>query len=178
MKFTPTPLAGAWVIDIERHADDRGFFARTFCTDEFSTRGITFTAVQCNISHNARQGTLRGMHFQKPPYEEPKLVSCAAGAVYDVVIDIRPTSPTYAQWFGVELSAANHAMVFIPGGFAHGFIALTDNADVAYMMGARYSESAASGIRFDDPAIGIVWPIVPTIISDRDRAYSRFERPA
>ncbi len=174
MRFTETPLAGAWVIDVDRHEDERGFLARTFDRDEWVARGMDPVVVQCNTSYNARAGTLRGLHFQVEPHGEPKLVRCTRGAVFDVVVDLRPDSPTHRRWFAAELSAANGRALHVPAGLAHGFQTLQDASEVLYMMGNEYVPEAASGVRFDDPAFAIAWPPPPggrRVISERDAGY-------
>ena len=178
MKFTPTPLAGAWLVELEPIADDRGWFARSFDADEFAARGIDAEVVQCNASFNARAGTLRGLHYQREPHGEPKLVRCVRGAIFDVCVDLRPDSDTYCGWYGAELTAENGTMLFIPDGMAHGFQTLVDDSEVLYQMGARYAPESASGVRWDDPAFGIEWPEAPEggrLISERDRSYPDFE---
>lgn len=172
MKFHETGLAGLFRVSIEPRSDERGFFARTWCVDEAAAHGIQVTFVQCNLSSNLRRGTLRGMHYQAAPHEEAKLVSCVRGVIYDVAIDLRPESPTFKRWYGAELSAENHEMLYIPEGFAHGFQTLTDGSDVFYQMGARYAPQAARGVRWDDPAFGVHWPFTVTSISDRDCSYN------
>ncbi|MGB5878758.1 MAG: dTDP-4-dehydrorhamnose 3,5-epimerase [Thermoanaerobaculia bacterium] len=174
MIFLETPLAGAFVIDIEPHEDERGFFARTFCQEEFEAHGLDSTFVQSSVSFNRQRGTLRGMHFQAPPHEESKVVRCTAGAIYDVIVDLRPLSPTFVQWHAVTLSAENRTMFYIPGGFAHGFLTLEDNTEVLYQMSEFYYPDSARGVRWDDPAFGIEWPVEPTAISDRDQSYPDF----
>jgi dTDP-4-dehydrorhamnose 3,5-epimerase len=174
MIFLETPLAGAFVIDIEPHEDERGFFARTFCQEEFEALGLDATVVQSSVSFNRQRGTLRGMHYQTPPHEETKVVRCTAGAIYDVIIDLRPLSPTFVQWHGVTLSAENRTMFYIPAGFAHGFLTLEDNTEVLYQMSEFYYPDSARGVRWDDPAFGIEWPAEPTAISDRDKIYPDF----
>ena len=174
MIFDETQLAGAFIIDPERMEDERGFFARTFCVDEFTAHGLDPACVQCNISFNLRRGTLRGMHTQKPPHEEAKLVRCTLGAIHDVIIDLRPGSTTYAEHVGVELSAENRRMLYIPKGFAHGFQTLADNSEVFYQMSSMYVPGSASGVRYNDPAFGIEWPLPVTEISERDVAYPDF----
>ena len=168
MIFTQLPLNGAYLIKPEPLEDERGFFARTFCKDEFLKHGIDFSCVQSNISYNKKKGTLRGMHYQAAPHEEAKIVSCVRGAIYDAIVDIRPQSATYKKWHGVELSAKNHSMLYVPKGFAHGFQTLTDDAEVFYMMGEYYHEESARGMRWDDENVGIEWPIKTTHISKRD----------
>jgi dTDP-4-dehydrorhamnose 3,5-epimerase len=176
MIFTQLPLNGAFLITIEPLEDERGFFARTFCKDEFKKHGIDFSCVQCNISNNKKRGTLRGMHYQAAPYEEAKIVSCIRGAIFDVIVDIRPQSETYKKWYGTELSAKNHAMLYVPKGFAHGFQTLVDDSEVFYMMSELYHPECAKGVRWDDPEIGIQWLTYPIIISEKDGKYPCFER--
>ena len=178
MRFIQTPLAGTWVVELELVSDERGSFARTFDAHEFRERGMDPAVLQCNTSFNTRAGTLRGMHFQAEPHAEPKLVRCVRGSIFDVALDLRPASPTYCRWHGVELSAANGRMLFIPRGFAHGYQTLLDDCEILYQMGERYVPDAARGIRWDDPAFGIEWPSAAheRVISDRDRSYADFER--
>ncbi len=171
MKFTATPLGGAWVIDLEPNADARGFFARTWCRREFAEHGLSTELAQCNISLTRLKGTIRGLHFQHPPHAEAKLVRCTAGAIFDVVVDLRPESPTYRRWFGTELSAHNRRMLFAPEGFAHGFQTLADDSEVHYQMSACYQPEAASGVRWNDPALAIRWPLPVAAISPRDDAW-------
>jgi len=171
MKFIETELKGAFIIEPERAEDERGFFARTFCVQEFSAHGLDPAVVQCNISYNQRRGTLRGLHYQVPPHAEARLVRCTAGAVYDVVVDIRPDSPTFKRWLGVELSVENRKMFYVPEGYAHGFQTLADGTELFYQMSKAYAPLAARGIRWDDPAIGISWPMKPLVVSARDRSY-------
>jgi dTDP-4-dehydrorhamnose 3,5-epimerase len=172
VRFTETPLAGAWVIDPDRYSDERGFFARTFDREEFAARGFESAIVQCSTSYNTHAGTLRGMHFQAAPHGEPKLVRCTHGAIYDVIVDLRPDSQTHRRWFATELSAENGRAVYIPVGVAHGFQTVEDASEVLYMMGHEYVPEAASGVRWDDPAFGIRWPGCDRrIMSERDRAY-------
>lgn len=175
MIFTPAPLAGVQVIDPERQEDDRGFFARSFCAEEFARHGLDPACAQCNISFNRRRGTLRGMHFQAPPHAEAKLVRCTRGALYDVAVDLRPDSPTRGRWFGIELTADNRRLLYVPRGFAHGFLTLADDTEVFYQMSASFVPGAGRGVRFDDPAFGILWPIPVDIISERDRTYPPFD---
>jgi dTDP-4-dehydrorhamnose 3,5-epimerase len=172
--FTETKLPGAFVIELEKHADQRGFFARTFCQEEFKARGLNPEVLQCNVSFNKRKGTLRGMHFQTAPFAEAKLVRCTAGSIYDVIIDLRPSSPAFKQYFAVELSAENHKMLYIPEEFAHGFQTLEDDTEVFYQMSQNFSAEHGRGVRWDDPAFGIKWPEDERIIVERDRKYSDF----
>ena len=171
MIFTETKLKGAFTIEPERLEDDRGFFARMWCQQEFEAHGLDPRLVQCNISFNKRRGTLRGMHYQVAPHEEAKLVRCTMGTVYDVIIDLRSDSPTFKQWVAVELTADNRRMLYIPEGFAHGFQTLEDNTEVFYQMSEFYHPECARGVRWDDPSFGIVWPIVPQCISQQDMSY-------
>src|SRR6266536_5419589 len=165
MLFSPLLLAGAWLVEIEPRADERGFFARTWCGREFEEHGISASFVQASVSFNEAAGTLRGMHYQAAPHAERKLVRCTAGAIYDVVVDLRPESATYCRWHGETLSASNRRALYIPEGFAHGFITLEDEAEVLYEISAFYEPSAAHGVRWDDPVFGIRWPREPTKIS-------------
>lgn len=176
MILTETPLAGAYVVDVERQSDDRGFFARSYCVEEFRRSGLELPVVQCNISFNVRRGTLRGMHYQALPKGEAKLVRCTRGAIYDVIVDVRPESPTYCEWYSVELTAANHRALFIPVGFAHGFQTLEDEAEVFYQMSEFYSPNHARGVRWNDPAFGIDWPLPLSSISEKDENYPLFTR--
>ena len=171
MKFAELPLAGAFVIDIERIADERGFFGRSFCVEEFKSHGLCAEVNQCSVSYNARRGTLRGMHFQLEPHDEAKLVRCTSGAIFDVIVDIRAASTTRHRWLGVELTAQNRRSLFIPKGFAHGFITLADDSQVDYMISAPYVAGAGRGLRWDDPVLAIDWPIAPEVMSDRDAEY-------
>ena len=171
MRFIETKLKGAYVIEIEPIFDNRGFFARSWCQQEFSDRGLDPNLVQCNISFNAKKGTLRGMHYQVNPHEEAKLVRCTQGAIYDVIIDIRPDSPTFKGWIDVVLSADNRRMLYISRGFAHGFQTLDDNSEVFYQMSNVYHPESARGIRWDDPEFRLEWQIESKIISERDLSY-------
>ncbi len=168
MIFHETKLAGAYIIELDKKEDFRGFFARAFCADELRRHGVEFQAVQANISHNERKGTLRGMHYQAPPTSEPKFIRCIRGAVWDVIVDMRPDSPTYLQHLGVELSAVNGRAIYVPNLFAHGNQALTDGAELLYLMGGEYTPGFERGLRYDDPAIGIEWPLPVTLIHERD----------
>jgi dTDP-4-dehydrorhamnose 3,5-epimerase len=170
MIFSETKLPGAYLIEPQRLADERGFFARTWCRREFEAHGLDASLAQCNISFNRQAGTLRGMHYQVAPSAEAKLVRCTMGAIYDVIIDLRPGSPTFLQHIGVELTVENRAMLFIPEGFAHGFQTLADSTEVSYQMSEFYAPEHARGVRWDDPAFGIVWPLPVSIISEKDRA--------
>lgn len=169
MLFTQLDLAGAYLIEVEPHRDNRGFFARTFCKRDFLDHGLDATITQCSASFNHRRGTIRGMHYQIAPHEEAKVVRCTAGRVFDVIVDVRPESPTHAQWRGVELTSRNHRMLYIPAGFAHGFQTLEDNSEIFYQMSTEYVPSANRGIRWNDPALAINWPIKGEItISEGD----------
>lgn len=174
MIFTSTPLQGAWLIEPERKADVRGFFARTWCSEEAAAKGLNGSVVQCSLSFNIRKGTLRGMHYQAAPYEEVKLIRCTMGAIFDVIIDLRRYSPTFKQHFCVELSAENRRMLYVPEGFAHGFQTLVDNTEVFYQMSRPHMPDYARGVRWDDPAFGIKWPSDVRIIIERDRNYPDF----
>jgi dTDP-4-dehydrorhamnose 3,5-epimerase len=175
VRFQATPLARAYVIELERHGDDRGFFARTFCESEFEAHGLPARFPQCNLSRNRRRGTLRGMHFNAAPFRESKLVRCASGAIHDIIVDLRPGSLTRFEWFGVELSYENGAALFVPEGFAHGFVTLADDTDVFYQMGARFEPEAARGFRWNDPRFSIRWPLLPSVVSERDATYPDFD---
>jgi dTDP-4-dehydrorhamnose 3,5-epimerase len=172
--FTETKLPGAFVIEPEKHEDERGFFARSFCRPEFEAHGLNADVKQCNISFNKRKGTLRGMHFQASPFGEAKLVRCTAGSIHDVIVDLRRTSSGFKQHFGVELSARNRKMLYIPEEFAHGFQTLEDDTEVFYQMSQVYSAEHARGVRWDDPAFGIRWPEGERIMNERDRSYPDF----
>jgi len=171
MLFRETKIAGVFEIHLDPHHDDRGFFARSWCEQEFAANGLNPKVVQCNISFNTHKGTLRGMHFQDVPHAETKLVRCTQGAIYDVVLDLRAQSPTFRKWISVTLTAENHAMIYIPEGCAHGFLTLDDKTEVFYQMSEFYSAESARGVRWNDPAFQIHWPCAPTIISERDRSY-------
>jgi dTDP-4-dehydrorhamnose 3,5-epimerase len=171
MRFTETKVAGAFLIEPEPVADERGFFARVWCRDELRDHGLTSELAQCSISFSHRKGTLRGLHYQVAPHQEVKLVRCTQGAIWDVALDLRPDSPTYRAWYGAELSAANRAMLYIPEGCAHGQLTLTDDAEVLYYISAPYAPQAARGVRYDDPAFGIEWPGEVVVINQRDRDY-------
>lgn len=161
-------------MDLERHADERGFFARTWCRHEFEEHGLDPAVVQCNLSHNPRRGTLRGLHWQTPPHAEVKLVRCSRGAIWDVMVDLRPDSATYTRHFGAELTEENGRALYIPEGFAHGFVTLVDDSDVVYQMSALYEPSAGRGARWNDPAFGITWPVREPILHPRDASYPDF----
>jgi dTDP-4-dehydrorhamnose 3,5-epimerase len=174
MIFTTATLPGVWRISPRRFEDERGYFARTYCVREFTEHGLDPQLVQHSLSHNHRCGTLRGMHFQKPPHAENKMVTCSRGEIYDVVLDLRTGSQTFGKWEAFTLSADNGEAVFIPAGCAHGFITLADETTVRYDISAYHVPEAARGVRFDDPAFGIVWPMDPVVISPRDLAYPSF----
>ncbi len=174
MIFEELEIAGVWLITPEPIEDDRGFFARSFCRHEFESHGLATDFVQCNLSYNAKKGTLRGMHRQVPPYEEIKIVSCMRGAIYDVVLDVRKDSPTFGKWVAAELSEKNHRMLYISKGMAHGFQTLLDDTLVYYQMGEFYKPGAESGIRYDDSKFGIQWPIEKKIMSDKDMGYKEY----
>jgi dTDP-4-dehydrorhamnose 3,5-epimerase len=168
MKLTPTPLEGAYLIDLEKRGDERGFFARYFCKKEFSESGLNSDWVQINNSYSSQKGTLRGLHFQRKPASEVKLVRCIQGSIWDVIVDIRPTSRTYKGWFGTELSQDNRTMMYVPQGFAHGFISLTDDSEIIYLVSNFYDSSHERNLKWNDLDVAIEWPISPTVISERD----------
>jgi dTDP-4-dehydrorhamnose 3,5-epimerase len=174
--FRKLQLQGAVLIELEPRTDERGMFARIFCADEFAGAGLNSNVVQCNVSFNRRKGTLRGMHYQVAPYEEAKLVRCTAGAIFDVIIDLRPESPTFKRHFSAILSADNRTALYVPEGFAHGFQTLQDNTEVFYQMSQRYKAEAAAGVRWDDPAFGIQWPADERTMSERDRTYPDYRQ--
>jgi dTDP-4-dehydrorhamnose 3,5-epimerase len=174
MIFEPAHLEGAFLVHLERREDERGFFARSFCQNEFDVHGLPQVFVQCNVSFNRTRGTLRGMHFQRDPRQEGKLVRCTMGAALDVIIDLRKDSPTYCRWQGFELTAENRRAVYIPPGFAHGFQTLVDGVEMFYQMNEFYVPELAGGVRWDDPAFDITWPVPNPILSERDRSYSHF----
>jgi dTDP-4-dehydrorhamnose 3,5-epimerase len=173
--FRETDLAGAWVLEPERFADDRGFFARTFCRDDFQARGLDPVVTQCSVSYNHHKGTLRGLHFQVAPREEAKLVRCTRGALFDAIVDLRPGSPTYGKHFTVVLSAEAGNQLFIPKGMAHGFQTLEDSTEAFYQISEVYAPDLARGYRYDDPAFGILWPLPVSVIADKDLNLPRFE---
>jgi dTDP-4-dehydrorhamnose 3,5-epimerase len=175
MKFIETGLPGAVIVEIEKLQDQRGFFARTWCKREFERHGLDTEMVQANVSYNKSRGTIRGMHYQVQPHGETKLVRCTQGAIYDVIIDLRLDSPTYGEWFGVELSASNYRMLFVPKMFAHGFQTLVDESVVTYQVGQFYTPGSEKGIRYDDPAFGIGWPAEICVISDKDKSWPDFQ---
>jgi dTDP-4-dehydrorhamnose 3,5-epimerase len=175
MKFTETGLEGAWIVDVEPLSDDRGFFGRTWCAKEFAEHGMVADIAQCNLSYNHRKGTLRGLHYQVAPAAEAKFVRCTAGAVHDVIVDVRPDSATYRQWIGVDLTAENRRALYVPPLFAHGYITLTDGAEVIYQVSEFYTPGAERGARYDDPAFGIEWPVAIEVLSEKDAAWVPFE---
>jgi dTDP-4-dehydrorhamnose 3,5-epimerase len=175
MLFTKTKIHGVFILDPERIEDERGFFARAWSQSEFAEHGIDPRLVQCNLSFNKRKGTLRGMHYQRPPHEETKIVRCTMGAIYDVALDLRPDSPTFKQWAGATLTAENRQMLVIPPGCAHGFLTLADDTEIFYQMSASYASTHAAGVRWNDPAFGIRWPGPVMVIADRDRDYPDFK---
>ena len=174
MQFIPTPLSGSFLIKLDAHIDERGSFARAWCRREMTAAGLHADFVQWNISGNPRAGTLRGMGLETAPHEEIKIVSCEQGRIFDVIIDLRQTSKTYTQWFGHELRSNDFMMMYVPSGFAHGFITIDDYSTVHYHISNYYAPDAARGVRWDDPFFGITWPIQPTLISERDATYEYF----
>jgi len=172
--FHETKLKGSYILDLERMEDLRGFFARSWCRREFEAHGLNPRLVQCNISFNTAKGTLRGMHYQGKPFEEAKLIRCTMGAIYDVIVDIRPDSPSFKRYLSVVLTPGNRKMLYVPEGFAHGFLTLEENTEVFYQMSEFYAPECARGIRWNDPAFGIEWPSAAQVLSDRDRNYPDF----
>jgi len=175
MLFTETGLPGAFLLEVEPHGDERGFFARSWCHDEFAAHGLNPRLVQCSISRNRLKGTLRGLHYQASPYAEAKLVRCTMGAIYDVIVDLRHSSPTRCRHFAAVLTADNHRALYVPEGFAHGFLTLAADSEVLYQMSEYYHPEASRGVRWNDPAFGVVWPDSPIVISDRDSRYPDFD---
>jgi dTDP-4-dehydrorhamnose 3,5-epimerase len=177
VRFLETDLLGAYVLELEELRDERGFFARIWCEEELAMRGLTATLAQCSISRNTKAGTLRGMHFQRAPHEEAKLVRCTRGSIYDVIVDLRPGSRTRGRWAGVELDAVSGRSLYVPEGFAHGFQTLEDDTDVLYMISTPYAPEAAAGVRWDDPVFGIEWPEPSSArtVTERDRTWPDFE---
>ena len=175
MIFTETPLAGAYLIDVEKRGDERGFFARTFCEQEFATHGLATRIVQANNSLSARKGTLRGMHYQLAPKAETKLVRCIRGALHDVILDLRPDSATFGQSFGADLTPENRRMMYVPKGFAHGFITLAEDTETLYFVDEFYAPQCERGVRWNDPRFAIKWPAEPVVISDKDRGVRDFD---
>lgn len=178
MRFTPLPLGGAYLVDLELRGDHRGFFARAFCVDEFATQGLVTVFVQMNDSFSAEDGTLRGLHYQKAPHAETKLVRCIRGALFDVILDLRPDSPTFGQSYGVELTAENRRAIYVPKGFAHGSITLSANTEMLYLVDEHHSPAAEAGVRWNDPEFKIVWPRTPAILSEKDRNLPDLDRSA
>lgn len=175
MKFLPTGLADAHVVELEPQHDERGFFARMFCADEFAQHGLEPAVVQGNVSFNHRRGTLRGMHFQRPPAAETKYIRCLRGAIYDAIVDLRPDSPTYLRSFGVELTADNRLGLYVPTMFGHGFITLTDDTEVSYLVSEFYTPGVEGGLRYDDPVLDVTWPVEVEVISEKDRSWPAFD---
>jgi dTDP-4-dehydrorhamnose 3,5-epimerase len=175
MRFRETSLAGAYVVELEQRGDARGFFARLFCADEMAAQGLEPRVAQINNSVSAEAGTLRGLHYQVAPAAETKLVRCVHGALWDVAIDLRSDSESFGRWFGVELSAENRVMMYVPRGFAHGFVTLEPDTEVLYVVSYPYSPEHERGVRWDDPAFGIEWPVAPAVISDKDRSHPAFD---
>lgn len=178
LRFVPTPVIGAVLIDPILRKDDRGHFSRSWCLQEFTDQGINFVPVQANTGFSLRKGTLRGLHFQVEPALEAKLVCCTRGSLFDVVVDLRPQSPTYRRWYGVELLAETHQLLYVPEGCAHGYQTLEDNAALYYMTSQYFTPSVARGVRFDDPAFGIEWPLAPTMVSEQDRNWPLLGEPS
>lgn len=174
MIFTAAEIPGAYIIDVEKRVDPRGFFARTWCEREFAEHGLNPRLSQANLSYNYQKGTLRGMHYQAAPHQEAKLVRCARGAIHDVIIDLRPESPTYMRWTAVTLTGDTYRMIYVPEGCAHGYLTLVDDCEVVYQVSYPYTPEAERGVRFDDPAFGIVWPLEVRVISDKDRSWPDF----
>jgi dTDP-4-dehydrorhamnose 3,5-epimerase len=174
--FTETKLKGAFIIDLDRKQDSRGFFARAFCQEEFKAHGLKPFVVQANVAHNIRKGTVRGMHFQFPPKAETKLVRCTRGAIVDIIVDLRPESATYLQHVSVELTEDNQRSLFVPERFAHGYQTLRDETDTSYMVGEFYAPTCESGILYDDPRLGLQWPLPVSVVSDKDRQFAPFEQ--
>ncbi len=175
MKFNPTPLADAYTIDLEKREDERGFFARFFCVNEFDKLGLDKNVVQINNSLSKDKGTLRGIHYQLAPKAETKIVRCIKGSLYDVIVDLRPNSPTFLKWFGATLSAENRTMMFVPKGFGHAFLTLEEDTEALYLVTEFYAPEHERGMRWNDPKIGIEWPIEPVIISDKDKNHPDFD---
>lgn len=175
MIFHQTPLFGAFIIQMEEKRDHRGFFARSWCRREFEAHGLSLDFVQANISFNRSKGTLRGLHYQKEPFAEDKLVRCTRGSVFDVIIDLRPGSPSKGRWFGLELSAENHRALLVPKGFAHGFLSLRKDSEIYYLVSTYYTPAAESGVRWNDPQFKIEWPIPVSVISEKDEAWPDYQ---
>jgi len=175
IKFIETPIKGVFVLELDRLEDERGFFARSWCKKEFESHGLNDNLMQCSISFNRKKGTLRGMHYQVKPHEETKLIRCTMGAIYDVIIDLRHSSPTFKKWHAVELSAENHRMLYVSEGLAHGYLTLEDNSEVFYQISESYHPECAKGVRWDDPAFSIRWPGKIRLIAERDAKYKDFK---
>lgn len=175
MLFTETELAGAYIIDFEKREDPRGFFSHAFSRAQFERHGLNPVIVDINFSYNRQRGTLRGMHFQREPYVQAKTVRCVRGAIHDIIIDLRPDSPTFKRWIGVDLTADNYRALYVPEGFGHGFQTLEDDCDVMYLVSQIYAPGTEGGLRYDDPAFGITWPLPVSVISERDLAWQPFE---
>jgi dTDP-4-dehydrorhamnose 3,5-epimerase len=173
--FEPTPIEGSFLVTMEPREDDRGWFARAWCEEEFRERGVDVRAVQTNVSYNRRRGTIRGLHWQVEPYGEAKLVRCTAGAVFDVAIDVRPASPTYTRWQGISLAAGDQRLVYVPEGCAHGYQALTDGTELTYNVSHAYVPGAERGVRWNDPAFAIEWPLAEAIVSEKDESWPDFQ---
>jgi dTDP-4-dehydrorhamnose 3,5-epimerase len=176
MRFVPTAVEGASIVELEPHCDARGSFSRTFCMQAFTQAGLAMQIVQTNLSRNPLKGTLRGMHYQRHPHGEPKIVQCVRGRIFDVAVDLRPESPTFRRWAAVTLSPDENRVFYIPAGCAHGFLTLEEDSDIVYLMGAPYVAGAGSGVRWDDPAFGIAWPSAPAEISERDSGYADWRK--
>jgi dTDP-4-dehydrorhamnose 3,5-epimerase len=176
MIFKETMLPGAYVVELDKREDDRGFFARAWCAKEFAAHSLTSHVVQANTSFNKKMGTLRGMHYQIVPHPEAKLIRCIRGSIYDVIIDLRPSSPTCKRWIGVELSAKNRSMLYVPENFAHGFITLEDDTEILYLVSDFYSPECERGVRYNDPAFGIVWPVKVQVISSKDQTWPDYQQ--
>jgi len=175
MIFTETKLAGAFLVSIKELTDDRGFFGRSWCKKEMEDHGLNGNVVQSNTSFSKKKGTIRGMHYQRHPFEETKLIRCTKGAIFDVIVDLRPDSPTFLQWFGAELTEENHKMVYVPENFAHGFITLEDDSEVTYLVTEYYTPGAEAGIRYNDPMLNIDWPTQATVVSEKDQSHPDFD---
>ena len=175
MRFTDTPVDGAYVIDVDRIGDSRGYFGRLWCANELAAKGLNPNIAQVNIGFSEQAGTLRGLHFQKSPHEEVKIVRCTRGSVFDVVVDLRPDSPTFKRWYGIELNPDNASMLYVPEGCATGYITLEKNSEIYYLTSDFYAPDAAFGVRYDDPAFDIQWPMAPTVLSDNDTSWPDFD---
>jgi len=176
MRFTPTPIKGAFIVDLEERRDDRGFFARVWCQQEFVAHGLNARFVQCNSSSSRERGTMRGLHYQTAPYGEAKLVGCIRGRVFDVIVDMRPDSPSYLKAFGAELTEQNRSMMYVPEGCAHGYLTLEDDSEVLYPVTEFYHPEAEAGLRWDDPVVSVAWPETPRIVSPKDQAWPSHQR--